>query len=398
MSIFDDIGVAMIPSGYKAGKLYSVLPNNGNGDFDFTRATSATRINSKGLIESVGNNIPRLEYPIVNGVVGDCPALLLEPQRTNNLIYSEDFTDSYWGKANTTVTPNSIIAPSGLNDGSLITATGTNPRLTSNRPFGTGDFVFSWFAKKGTSSYLKIRVYDGSANHDAVFNLENGTLTSGNGIIEPYINDWFRCSLVYTSAGYTHYTQTYISDSSSGNLYLWGSQIEEGEFPTSYIATNGASVTRNGDVCNNSGTSGDFNSEEGVLYVEIKKDSNALNNTYSMITIGDALNNRLQIYLTDNSNDFGAFVGSSSGTNNISSAFNYGSYNKIALSYNSSGFKVFHDGTLVGSNSNTISGLNLQELKFRFATSTSYDFYGNVKCVAVFKSALTDDELEALTS
>lgn len=116
-----------------------------------------------------------------------------------------------------------------------------------------------------------------------------------------------------------------------------------------------------------------------------------------MITIGDALNNRLQIALIDNSNDFDVLVGSSSGTNNISSAFNYGSYNKIALSYNSSGFKVFHDGTLVGSDSNTISGLNLQELKFRFANNTSYDFYGDVKCVAVFKEALSNDELELLT-
>ena len=45
--------LAMIPSGYKAGKVYSVLPESGVGDFDFTRGTTATRINSSGLIETV---------------------------------------------------------------------------------------------------------------------------------------------------------------------------------------------------------------------------------------------------------------------------------------------------------------------------------------------------------
>ena len=53
MSTFDDIGVAMIPSGYKEDKLYSVLPNSGDGDFDFSRSSSATRVNSQGLIETV---------------------------------------------------------------------------------------------------------------------------------------------------------------------------------------------------------------------------------------------------------------------------------------------------------------------------------------------------------
>ena len=176
-------------------------------------------------------DIPRLDYS--GGAT--TPTLLLEGQRTNYIAYSEDYTSGTWNTSNTTITPNSIIAPSGLNVGSLITANGTNPRLTYNVGVGTGSFVFSWFAKKGTSSYLKIRVYDGSTNHDAIFDLETGTLTSGNGIIEPYENDWYRCSLIYTSNGYTHFTQTWISNTSSGNLYLWGAMLEKGSFPTSYM-------------------------------------------------------------------------------------------------------------------------------------------------------------------
>ena len=268
----------------------------------------------------------------------------------------------------------------------------------------------SAFVKKGTNRWVRLAYVSSSANA-AWFDLENNVVGTQSGYstsasIENYGNGWYRITNTFSShsssgnafLGLSDADNSTSASSSIGNtVYVWGLQVEQGDYATSYIPTSGSTVTRSADVANNSGNADLFNDSEGVLYAEIKKDSNALDNAFSMITIGDALNNRLQIYLTDNSNDFGVLVGSSSGTTDISSTFNYGSYNKIALSYNSSGFKVFHDGTLVGSNSNTISGLNLQELKFRFANNTSYDFYGDVKCVAVFKEALSNDLLERLT-
>ncbi len=79
MSIYDNAGVALIPSGTKASKLYSVLPANGDGDFTHSRGSTATRVNKDGFIESVATNVPRLDYPLIDGVAQDCPALLLEP-------------------------------------------------------------------------------------------------------------------------------------------------------------------------------------------------------------------------------------------------------------------------------------------------------------------------------
>ena len=102
MSIYDNAGVVQIPSGYKAGttdNLYSVLPANGNGDFNATRGSTATRVNKDGFIESVATNVPRLDYPLIDGVVQDCPALLLEPQRTNGLPYSLEYdNNTYYTK------------------------------------------------------------------------------------------------------------------------------------------------------------------------------------------------------------------------------------------------------------------------------------------------------------
>ena len=106
--------LAMIPSAYNTNRLYSVLPFDGTGDFAFNRASSATRINKDGLIETVASNVPRLDYSD-----GSCPSLLLEPQRTNNILYSESLSPSDWVKFNagsaTTpiVTDNYAISPSG---------------------------------------------------------------------------------------------------------------------------------------------------------------------------------------------------------------------------------------------------------------------------------------------
>ena len=81
--------LAMIPSGYKDGKVYSVLPSNGDGDFTFSRGSNATRVNKDGLIETITGDTPRLDYSD-----SSCPSLLLEPQSTNLIPYSEDFSNA----------------------------------------------------------------------------------------------------------------------------------------------------------------------------------------------------------------------------------------------------------------------------------------------------------------
>ena len=95
--------LALIPTGYKAGKVYSVLPESGVGDFAFTRASAATRTNSAGLLEVEATGVPRLEYPLIDGVVNGCPSLLLENQATNLITYPISFGNSYWTKSGATI-------------------------------------------------------------------------------------------------------------------------------------------------------------------------------------------------------------------------------------------------------------------------------------------------------
>ena len=228
---------------------------------DVVRGTSGTRINQSGNIEVVPPNVARVDY--TNGVA----ELLLEPTSTNLIQYSEGFSNSYWGKSNTIVTDNSAVSPSGLNNASLISASGSNPRLTRSDNFGGGDWSLSWFAKKNTSSYLKIRVYNGSINNDAEFDLENGVLENGNGSIKYYGNGWYRCTLNYTTTN-THAMQAYISDGNVGDLYLFGAQLEQLSSPTSYTPTNGAIATRGADSLTNFGSEQIIDSGSGILFFE----------------------------------------------------------------------------------------------------------------------------------
>ena len=114
MALFDDASLVTTPNGYKAGTLYSIKPTSGAGDMTVVRATTATRVNSAGLIESVANNVPRLDYSN-----GTCPCLLVEPQRTNLLTYSEQFNNGVWGLfssgtgVNPIITANTTTAPNG---------------------------------------------------------------------------------------------------------------------------------------------------------------------------------------------------------------------------------------------------------------------------------------------
>lgn len=127
MSILTQASLVLTPNAVKTSKLYSIIPSNGNGDMTFVRATTATRVNSSGLIESVAANVPRLNYD------GSCPSILIEPQRTNRLLNSDivvtqsittaglQMTVSFYGTGTITF--------SGTFVGSLV-GTGANNRVS----------------------------------------------------------------------------------------------------------------------------------------------------------------------------------------------------------------------------------------------------------------------------
>jgi hypothetical protein len=412
--IYQKASLVQIPSGYKSGTLYSVVPNTADGDFTVTGDPEgeATRVNKDGLIETVAANVPRLDYPLLDGVVQDCPTLLLEPTRTNSITYSEDFSDSSWNKNNATVTSNNTTAPDGTTNADKITSTGTAPyaRVTFTHSTLTS-YAVSIFAKKGDEDYLYIRALALSNQPIASFNLSTGSLgTVNSGLtaeMQNYGNGWYRCVIKYTTT--SSITNNLIdfgfasSDnsrfSSSGKFtYFWGAQIETGSYATSYIPTSGSAVTRSADVCNNAGNSNVFNDSEGVLYAEIAALAN--DGTFRMITVSDGTNdNRVRINYTSTSNQIQSRVidGGSTVVDFNHTLTDITTSVKVAIKYKANDCSMWVNGSEVGTDTSATMPSGLDTLNFDGGAGTN-DFYGKVKDIKVYNTALSDSELQALTT
>jgi hypothetical protein len=418
MSIYDKASLVHIPSGVKSGTLYNVLPNNADGDFDFSRGSTATRVNKDGLIETVASGVPRLDYPLLDGVVQDCPTLLLEPQRSNLIQYSEDFSNNAWYKTRTTVNSNNIISPNGALNADKISETNeTGLHAVSKTETVTNGvaYTFSAFIKKGSSSFIQILFGTNNINGNPYVNFninqgiyQNNGVTSAN--IENYGNDWYRCSATITTA--TTSLTTFISSIQSisdsrassftgnvnNNIYVWGAMLEEGSYPTSYIPTNGevGGVTRSADAAN--GAEATFNDSEGVLYANIS----ALTDDGNFRRVGvsdNSISDRAIIGFTNVSNQIQGFV-SSNGS--VVSNMNYTvsdakTNNKVCLRYKQDYHSLWINGFEVLTTPNANTPIGLSDLSFDSGANAE-QFYGKTKEVMTFNEALSDTELEALTS
>ena len=392
MALFDDASLVVTPNGYKAGTLYSIKPTSGAGDMTVVRATTATRVNSAGLIESVANNVPRLDY-----LNASCPSLLVEPQRTNIVLYSEQFNNAAWVSLNVTVTANNAISPDGTQNADKIDYTNNdNYLITTATNAQTTSYTVSCYAKKGTTDIFLFReaYYFGSS---AKFNLTNGTIvtdTTGTAKITSVGNGWYRCSITqaYTSIQ-TNVFWSCDSTLNTGSLYLWGAQIEAGSYPTSYIPTTSAAVTRNADVISKTGISSLIGQTEGTVFLDYIWNNNA-SDVVLMQVIGNNgkffwfRENGVQFYGNGTTLLFDYSPGSAT----------YGQRYKLAFVYGQNDFQLYRDGTLLSSiTSGTFSG-SFDDIILPPISSAPFD--GSIKhnIITLFSTKLTNAECISLTT
>lgn len=405
--------ISLIPSGYKAGKVYSVLPTDGSADFDFSRNTTATRINKDGLIENVGNNVPRLDYQ-----GGGCPSLLLEPQKTNRVPNSDQFSGT---TSNVSVYRNQVISLDGtLNADRLLDNNAAGEHLITGSYTGSItnglDYTSSAFFKSdGTGGQGVIRFYTGTQNY-AVFNLENGTISyTSNGVskIENYGNGWYRCSL--TVAATINYGNT-ITQLATGNslnqfsyqgasslgVYFWGAQYEQSSYATSYIPTSGSAQTRLRDLSDTQNLSNVIGQTEGVIFYDAILVHKSINTSEDLfeLTIDDGTNQN--IFFINNYNNTLAIGMRSGGSSQFSNnSFNpiEGAGYKLAFAYKQNDFALYINGNQIATDtSGTVPAMNQITFGNYYNNQINLQNSTKVNDFKLYNTRLTNTELETLTS
>jgi len=414
--------LALIPSGYQATKVYSVLPNDGDGDFTFARTGEATRVRKDGLIEAVATTVPRLDW-----LNSNCPSLLLEALRTNRQVYSEQFDNAAWTKqSDITVTANQVTAPTGeltadkIKRGSTSAANNYLSDAASKSSSAQLDVCTSVFVKQGEGDFFAFRMQGTYPNRvDAIFQFSNTTLTTSvagadftvtSSKVQNYGNGWYRLSVVYNTDATATITSLFSPRATSGQIdvsdtstsafvYLWGCQVEEGKTLSSYIETPANSaVTRNADVCKDAGDANLFDITEGVFFV----DANSFNPPYldyNIISLSDGTTNNY-ITFTYELNQLRVTVYNGSIQLGVvfTSEFNINQRNKVALTFKENDFKIYINGSLRTTATNVVvpTGFN----RFNFASQTGADRYfeGKVYDARIYDTALTDSELKTLTT
>lgn len=392
MSLFESASLVVTPNGTKASKLYAIKPTSGAGDLSVTRATTATRVNSAGLIESVAVNVPRLDY-----TNGSCPSILVEPQRTNLALYSEQFNNAYWGKYQATVTANSSVAPDGNTTADTVTVTtGTGGSLYVLSPI-TGTYTISVFLKAGTTNLSQIEV---PTVGYVDFNLSAGTFTASGsvtGTMKSFVNGWYKCTATFTGTAVPYFA--FLATGTVGKtLQIWGAQLEAGSYATSYIPTTSSSVTRNADVISKTGISSLIGQTEGTLFLDVKAQLNSADEQDFSISDGTT-NNRAFIRLASSGviRAIGVFAGSTE-FNIGSTPYTTGTRYKIALAYKNNDVVLYINGTNVAStNTTTISG-TLSRLGFDVFTNGAQTIVSPINSASLWKTRLTNTQLAQLTT
>ena len=421
----------LVPARFKTGKLYTPLATTSggvvlgaSGDFNVTRATTATRVNASGLIEVVASGIPRLDYFASGGVVG-CPALLVEPSAANLAYNSTDTRTSWTLGANLSSGYVDIIGVSGnllsvITSGSNIGSSPGRLTRTSNETMVSGTtYTFSFLMKKtgahtiGGYYIATLGTPDIGGGFDVSGSFSSGSIYNAgvtNRIrrVERWGTDVYRCSETFTATASGAILGVFFAPLAAVNSFnnpavgagiaFAAPQLEVGSVPTSFIPTLGSQVTRNADVITLSGAvSGCIGQTEGTFYMDFQASpsgstSNWLNisdnTTNNWLFIGkDGINTRL--YLRANN-----VVIFSNETTPLT-----GGVVKAAIGYKSGDYAAYINGNLIVSGTTAFSfssslnrihnGGNIAEPSLQI---------NRYRSVALYTTRLTNAQLAALTT
>jgi len=419
----------IVPQFYKDGNLYQDVPpfvaEDSTMRFTVSRNTTATRVNSSGLIESVASGVPRIDW-----LGQSCPALLVEASGTNFARWVNQMTaqDTPTASGGMTITTGStdFLAPDGTS-GSISKYVGGAASGANQYAYysgggiiftASGQHTFSLFVKRGATNPLTfcalsfVNYTGGSGTSTSYFNLASGTALTAGASVQDYGNGWYRLiSAPYTIASGDLDGQLLfrmaegngdLSWPASGALnltaYTWGAQVEVGSIATTYIPTTTAAVSRAADVISASGAlvSGLIGQTEGTIYAEVDV-QRAILGTIISIDDGDI-------------SDFIAIVKNANLTIRVSIRRANGSIvgiitstvvslgvHKIALAYKNGDYALYIDGLSAGTSTNSTDYPATSLLQCVLSNTNYGPFQDRIRAAALYTTRLSNDQLAELT-
>jgi hypothetical protein len=273
----------------------------------FSRSSTKWYLNSSGTLASASNNVAVTEYDANGALLG----LLIEGQRTNLALRSQELDNAVWSKSNGAVTANSVAAPDGTTTADTYTpdATAAAHNFYQAVAVTSGNvYTISVYAKPNGYNRIRLDLFATAAVGQVDFNISTGVIvstTSGTGKITALPNGWYRCSVYATAtATGTGYIQvspldnsgnaSFSGDTTSG-YYFWGMQMEVGDGASSYIPTTSATVTRSADVAAMTLPQIRWNHVGGTTLVEASRRIANTSETAASLSIG-ANNPGISVY------------------------------------------------------------------------------------------------------
>jgi hypothetical protein len=358
---------------------------------------------------SVGpvSNVPRLDY-----LGSSCPRLLLEPQRSSLVLYSEQLNNAAWIKQTVTISANISVSPDGYSNADKVAINnGVSGGYVYQSIATTSSTVYttSFFVKAAGINFTKFYSNVTGSYVTAVINLTTGAITNSDFATTPtatnYGNGWWRVSYTETSGGgsvpiYVDGGSTSTGGGITGNgtdgILIWGAQLEAGAYATSYIPTLGASVTRVADAASKTGISSLIGQTEGTLFAEIFIPSIATAGTFANFTLSDGTSSNLVTiaYYPDGRIQAAAIVGGSLTVNiDLTSYGLTAGTHKFAFAYKLNDYVFYVDGVQQGTD--TSSGVPAMS-KFDLFDAVGATL--NYKQALLFKTRLTNAQLAELTT
>lgn len=247
----------------------------------FARSSVATRVKADGMIEVVESDVARLDYD--PGTL-QARGLLIEEERTNLIAGSSTVGNgngwsNSWG-GGVTLGANAAVAPDGSMTASQLTnidsigdGISRNITLTTSKTY-----AISLFLKNVDATRTTLAIYAASTGNLMLMSTNwsggvpslNSATNASNVVYTPYPNGWYRVTFQFAS----HATETAFSFLCTPenvligrSIYVWGAQLELGEFATSYIPTTTAAATRSADVATVTDL-GWYNQAEGTFSIK----------------------------------------------------------------------------------------------------------------------------------